>query len=152
MAVTAAIVPAGSATALSAAHTATFSGPYSTRPATENWSSLCSTGSTAGGVNDCTFHFPTPRNACIADPPGTPAFGKGTLTIGVYSTSVYLNRMGGGVFEGTGTTVDGTNTTVWFMHISVQGLCDDDLNTTIGTLLEPLTGAPSYQFSGYANA
>lgn len=133
-------------------HTATFAGPYSTKAGTVNNATTCRVGVTTG-PNDCLFSFPSPSNACVADGPTTPSFGKASLTIGTYMVTVALFRKGGGVFEGIGATLDGTNTTVWFVHISVAGLCDEDLDAALDNTLQSLDlTKPTYQFAGYADA
>jgi hypothetical protein len=150
-ALTAAVVTAAPASALNV-HTATFSGPYSTVKGHANTANSCKT---AGSVVDnCQFTFPTPSAACIPDAPTTPSFGNGSLTIGNYTVNVPLHREGDGIFTGTGITLDGTNTSIWYMHINVEGLCDEDIDAAARNVLagQQILPAPAWVYAGYANA
>lgn len=135
-------------TTLMSPHAASFSGPYSAKKGVTNNSDTCYSAAQAGSVQTCHFTFPTPPSACVADPDYT---FLGRLTVGTYSVGVPLTKMGGGVFEGHGVVLGGGVPTIYDVHITVEGLCDEDTLAILPlTLLEPAKGA--YRFTGYANA
>lgn len=135
--------------ALVSPHAASFSGPYSPKKGASNASDTCYSASTAGAVNTCSFSFPTPPSACLADPNYT---FIGRLTVGVYSVGVPLMKMGGGVFEGHGVVLDGGVPTVYDVHVEVEGLCDEDTLAILPLNLNRELAAQTYRFTGYANA